>query len=76
MTNIQGAASEAERLSKAYSSVKDSALEFQIPVYNNMPETACAAPVGDGSPNNKLSSLSAEGYSLTPSFGRIQKVTI
>ena len=70
MTNIQGAASEAERLSKAYSSVKDSALEFQIPVYNNMPETACAAPVGDGSPNNKLSSLSAEGYSLTPSFGK------
>ena len=42
MTNIQGAASEAERLSKAYSSVKDSALEFQIPVYNNMLETACA----------------------------------
>ena len=70
MTNIQGAASEAERLSKAYNSVKDSALEFQIPVYNNMPETACAAPVGDGSPNNKLSSLSAEGYSLTPSFGK------
>ena len=70
MTNIQGAASEAERLSKAYSNVKDSALEFQIPVYNNMPETACAAPVGDGSPNNKLSSLSAEGYSLTPSFGK------
>ena len=70
MTYIQGAASEAERLSKAYSSVKDSALEFQIPVYNNMPETACAAPVGDGSPNNKLSSLSAEGYSLTPSFGK------
>ena len=70
MTNIQGAASEAERLSKAYSSVKDSALEFQIPVYNNMPETACAAPVGDGSPNNKLSSLSAEGYSLTASFGK------
>lgn len=70
MTNIQGAASEAERLSKAYSSVKDSALEFQIPVYNNMLETACAAPVGDGRPNNKLSSLSAEGYSLTPSFGK------
>lgn len=70
MTNIQGAASEAERLSKAYSSVKDSALEFEIPIYNNMPETACVAPVGDGSPNNKLSSLTAEGYSLTPSFGK------
>lgn len=70
MTNIQGAASEAERLSKAYSSVKDSALEFEIPIYNNMPKTACVAPVGDGSPNNKLSTLTAEGYSLTPSFGK------
>ena len=70
MSNVQGAASEAERLSKAYSSLKNSALEFYIPVFNNMPEQACAAPTGNGSPNNKLSSLSAEGFSLTPSFGK------
>lgn len=70
MSNVQGAASEAERLSKAYSSLKNSALEFYIPVFNNMPEQACAAPTGNGSPNNKLSNLSAEGFSLTPSFGK------
>ncbi len=70
MSNVQGAASEAERLSKAYSSLKDSALEFYIPVYNNMPQQACAAPTGNGSPNNKLSNLSADGFSLTPSFGK------
>ena len=66
MSNVQGAASEAERLSKAYSSLKSSALEFQIPVFNNMPAQACSAPTGDGSPNNKLSGLSADGFSLTP----------
>ncbi len=70
MSNVQGAASEAERLSKAYSSLKNSALEFYIPVYNNMPQQACAAPTGNGSPNNKLSNLSADGFSLTPSFGK------
>ncbi len=70
MSNVQGAASEAERLSKAYSSLKNSALEFYIPIFNNMPEQACAAPTGNGSPNNKLSNLSADGFSLTPSFGK------
>ena len=70
MSNVQGAASEAERLSKAYSSLKNSALEFYIPVFNNMPEQACAAPTGNGSPNNKLSGLNADGFSLTPSFGK------
>lgn len=70
MSNVQGAASEAERLSKAYSSLKSSALEFQIPVFNNMPAQACSAPTGDGSPNNKLSGLSADGFSLTPSFSK------
>ncbi len=71
MSNVQAAASEAERLSKAYTSdIKSSALVFHIPVYSNMPDTACAAPVGDGSPNNKLSSLSVDGFSLTPTFGK------
>ncbi len=70
MTNIQGAASEGAKLEKAYSSVKNSALEFHIPVYNNMPEQACVAPTGDGSPNNKLSNFSVEGFGITPSFSR------
>ncbi len=71
MSNIQGAASEAAKLSQAYTDeVKKSALEFHIPIYRNMPEQACVAPTGDGSPNNKLSSLEISGYSLTPSFHR------
>lgn len=70
MSNIQGAASEAEWLSKAYGSLKGQALEFHIPVYNNMPSAPCTAPTGDGSPNNKLSGLSVDGFSLTPSFGK------
>ena len=71
MSNIQGAASEGANLAQAYTSeMKQSALEFIIPVYKNMPDVPCAAPTGDGSPNNKLSSLSVEGLSLTPSFGK------
>ena len=71
MTNIQAAAGEASELSKAYtSSLKQTALEFKIPVYQNMPESACAKPMGDGSPNNKLSNLYADGFVLTPTFSR------
>lgn len=71
MSNIQGAASEAAYLAGAYTDqLKNSALEFHIPVYSNMPEQASVAPTGDGSPNNKLSSLGVDGFSLTPTFSR------
>jgi len=71
MTNVDGAASEASRFAEAYSqSMKQTALCFKIPVYNNMPDTPCAKPTGDGSPNNKLGSLGVEGYALTPTFHR------
>ena len=69
MSNVQGAASEAERLSKAYSSLKNSALEFYMPLFNNMGAGMCCT-YGNGSPNNKLSGLNADGFSLTPSFGK------
>lgn len=71
MSNIQGAASEAAKLSKAYTDdMKKTALEFHIPVYDNMPDQACVAPTGDGSPNNKLSGLNVDGFSLTPTFDK------
>ena len=71
MSNVQGAASEAAKLSQAYTAdLKKTALEFHIPVYNNMPEQSCIAPTGDGSPNNKLSGLGVDGFSLTPTFSR------
>lgn len=71
MTNIQAATAEGAKLAEAYgTSLKQSALEFKIPVYNNMPSTACAKPTTDGSPNNKLSGLGVDGFALTPTFSR------
>lgn len=69
MTNIQAAASEAASMKKAYNSqILASALVFTIPVYDNMPDTACVKPTSTGNNNNFLSSLSVSGYSLSPSF--------
>ena len=71
MTNIQGAASEGALYAKAYNDeMKKTALQFKIPVYLNMPATAAPKPMVDGSPNNKLSSLSVDGFALTPTFHR------
>ena len=71
MTNVQAAASEGAKLEEAYSSqLKQLALEFKIPVYKNMPESPCQQPTSDNSPNSKLSGLSVDGYSLTPTFSR------
>ena len=69
MTNIQGAASEGYHLSKAYTDeVRTAAHNFEIPVYTGMPATAEPCPTKDGSPNNKLSGLGIEGFSITPTF--------
>lgn len=71
MTNIQGAASEGSKMAEAYSSnMRQSALQFSIPVYQNMPADPCVLPSVDGSPNNKLSSISVDGFAITPSFNR------
>lgn len=71
MTNVQAAASEGAKLEEAYSAqLKQLALEFKIPVYKNMPDSPCPQPTSNGSANNKLSGLSIDGYSLTPTFSR------
>ncbi len=71
MTNVEGAAGEGAKLARAYTDeMKKQALVFKIPVYNNMPETACAKPTVTGSPNNKLSGITIDGYSLTPTFNK------
>lgn len=71
MTNVQGAAAEGAVYAKAYNgSMRQNSLEFKIPIYNNMPDTPCSQPTGDGSPNNKLSALTAAGFSMTPSFSK------
>ncbi len=71
MTNVDGAASEASIFAEGYSQMQKTApLRFKIPVYQNMPATPYPRPTGDGSPNNKLSSLSVAGFALTPTFSR------
>ncbi|MCI8348898.1 MAG: SH3 domain-containing protein [Firmicutes bacterium] len=67
MTNVKGAADEASRLRQGYSSIMDTALTFNIPVYNNMPAVACSQP-GKGNNDYFLKSLSVSGYSLMPAF--------
>lgn len=71
MTNVSGAAAEGALFAEGFSDQqKNSALSFKIPVYTNMPASPCAKPVIDGSPNNKLKGLGAEGFVLTPTFNR------
>ncbi len=71
MTNVFAPSNEASRMMSAYSDeVMNSALVFYIPVYENMPETACEKPTSNLNNNNLLSSLSVSGYSITPSFYR------
>ena len=69
MTYVEAAAAEGVKISRAYSAaMKDAHLEFSIPVYKEMPDSTNPKPEGNGSPNNKLSGLSVDGYNLSPSF--------
>lgn len=66
MTNLQAAMSEGSNMGKAYAD-KNQAFVFRIPVYQNMPESAVTF-ADKGNPNNWLSSITVDGYSLTPVF--------
>ena len=70
MTNVQAVYSESKSMYNAYSGmgVLSDAMTFTIPVYLNMPETACALPVKTANPNNWLASLAVDTFSLTPTF--------
>jgi len=68
MTNVQAPSLEAARMADAYGTTANQAIAFQIPVYLNMPETLCPIPVGSGNSATTLSSLSVEGYTLSPAF--------
>ncbi len=69
MTNVEGAAAEGAKMAEAYNeTMRKTVMRFSIPVYRNMPENACAKPDGGGSPNNKLQSLTINGYNLSPAF--------
>lgn len=70
MTNIGGAASEASNLRGGYNA--SDSITFYIPVYDDMPGTACPMPSG-GNNDYFLKTLEVEGYSLTPAFDMYTK---
>ncbi|MGN0595146.1 MAG: SH3 domain-containing protein [Hominimerdicola sp.] len=71
MTCVFGQANEAVSLKNAYSSsVLNSAMEFKIPVYQNMPEQRCAKPTSSGDNNNYLKSFSVSGTTISPTFNK------
>ncbi len=69
MTNIFAPSSEAVTLANAYSDeVKAGAMEFCIPVYEDMPEKVCEKPTSTGSNDNWLSALTVTDRTFTPAF--------
>lgn len=71
MTCVFGQANEAISLKNAYSQdILNSAMEFKIPVYNNMPDKLCPKPTSSGDNNNYLKSFSVSGTSISPKFDK------
>jgi len=71
MSNVEAVASEGRRVGKVYDAItnhKGMATVFSIPVYNNMPKSACKLPKNKKNPNNYLKKLGVSGYKLSPSF--------
>lgn len=67
MTNLQAAASEAVKMSKAYAG-QESALVFLIPVYKDLPDQPCAKPTAKENPNNYIKTLTITEQELVPAF--------
>lgn len=76
MTNVQAPYSEGRTTRSAYNSlgILSDAMIFYIPVYKNMPASACQLPKASGNPNPYLSSIkvykgsTSTQYNLTPTF--------
>ena len=67
MTNIQAPYSEGRSTRAAYRNigVLSNTMIFSIPVYNNMPASACALPAVSGNPNPYLSSITVQNAANT-----------
>lgn len=77
MTNVQAPYSEGRITRNAYNTlgILSDSMVFYIPVYNNMPASACALPAAAGNPNPFLSGITVYNGStklsgLTPSFSK------
>lgn len=70
MTHIIAARNEGLSASNGYSDSmkKTIPIVFKIPVFQNMPDSVCTIPTGDGSPNSCLASLTVSAGNLTPGF--------
>ena len=68
MTNVLAPRSESVKSAQGYSDSNKNNIAFIFRIPENMPENVCEIPTGDGSPNNRLSDLYVDGYSLTPTF--------
>ncbi|MBQ9983342.1 MAG: SH3 domain-containing protein [Lachnospiraceae bacterium] len=75
MTNVQAPYSEGRTTRNAYNTmgILSDAMVFYIPVYSNMPATACQLPAATGNPNPYLKSIKlyngeTEITGLTPTF--------
>ncbi len=66
MQNVAAPSSEASKTKGAFSAeqLNTLPLSFVIPIYENMPNSACAKPPATGNNNNLLNSLSVDGYSI------------
>ena len=72
-TNVSDTYGKAQNLAKSYVDFKDAELDFMIPVYDNMPETAATLPAQNDNLNNYYISgisitTSGTASNLTPSF--------
>lgn len=69
MANIEAPNSEATKMNTAYGDEKgEMSMVFSIPVYTDMPESACAVPSGGKNPNNYLKSLYVKSYAFDEKF--------
>ena len=68
-TAVHNASSSGKKLERTYKDLKSAELDFLIPVYKDMSDTASQLPERNGNLNNYyFESINAEG--LTPSFDR------
>ena len=76
MTNVQAPYSEGRTTRSAYNAmgILNDTMVFYIPVYNNMPVSACQLPASAGNPNPYLSGISVYNgntkLNLTPTFSK------
>ncbi|MGN1133126.1 MAG: fibronectin type III domain-containing protein [Oscillospiraceae bacterium] len=71
MTSVFAPEVEAKQMKKAYNSkILNSAMEFKIPVYNNMPNALYKKPTSNGDNNNFLKSLAVSGSKLNRTFDK------